>query len=323
MGSSNNCNDMQVPLINLSLLQQDSQTKSHVIKQIHQACTSAGIFNVINHGLSETLIEEVLKVNANFFELPLVTKEGLISDDILKPVRFSTNQGGAQGIFRDFLKLYAHPLEEFLNSWPNNPPDYRDKMGRCAVEMRKLGIQILGAIMESLNLETTFLKDNIEQGMHMVAINSYPPISESKNIKKIIGAPQHTDHSIITILLQSSSGLQVMDRNDKNTWKYVPKLKGSLLVFVGDHLEVLSNGKYKSVLHRVVYESCDETRLSIASFQSLGMDEVLEPAIELVDEEHPKQYKGSSLRDFLKHLASGESKPFIETLKISSETMEE
>lgn len=82
-------------------------------------------YQVINHGLSENLIEEVLKVNANFFGLPLVTKEELISDDIYKPVRFTSNQGGAQGMSREFLKLYAHPFEEFMASWPKNPPDYR------------------------------------------------------------------------------------------------------------------------------------------------------------------------------------------------------
>ncbi|KAL3499713.1 hypothetical protein ACH5RR_038806 [Cinchona calisaya] len=175
--------------------------------------------------------------------------------------------------------------------------------------------------MESLSLEATYLKENIEQGMQMVAINSYPPISESKKVQNI-GVQPHSDHSIITILLQSSSGLQVKEKTKKK-WISVPELKGSLVVLVGDRLEVLSNGKYKSVLHRVIQTSCDETRLSIASFLSLGMDEVVVPAIKLVDEDHWQKYHASNLRDFLKHLVSGESKPFIETLKITCATIEE
>lgn len=316
--NSANDHDMQlVSLIDLSLLQRDSQTRALVIKQIQEACKGVGIFSVMNHGISEALVEEAVNVNRKFFDLPLVTKEELISDDVYNPVRFSSVEGGVQGFSRDFLKLYAYPFEEFATSWPRNPPDYREKMGRFAVEMKRLGIELVGAIMESLNLEATHLKDSIQQGRQMVAINSYPPASGSK--VKMIGAPSHSDHSIITILLQSSSGLQVMDRTKKK-WISVPDLKGSLQILVGDHLEVLSNGKYKSVLHRVIQESSNETRLSIASLLSLGMDEVLEPAMELVDEDHRKKYKGSSLRDFLKHLASGESKPFIETLKITSAT---
>lgn len=188
------------------------------------------------------------------------------------------------------------------------------------MEMRKLSIEICGAIMERLNLEATCLKQKIQQGVQMVAINSYRPISGSN--MKIIGAPPHSDFSIITILLQSSSGLQVMDTTDK-IWKSVPVIKGSLLVLVGDLMEVLSNGKYKAILHRVIRTSGDEARLSIASFQSLGMDEILEPATKQVNEEHPKRYKGCCLRDYLKHRDSGESKPFIETVKIASATVDE
>lgn len=102
-------------------------------------------------------------------------------------------------------------------------------------------------------------------------------------------------------------------------WKAVPTgHKGSLHVLVGDHLQVLSNGKYKSVVHRVVAGS-GERRLSIASFHSFAMDEVVEPAMELVKQkqENPN-YKGSSLRDYLNHLSSKESKSFLETLKIVS-----
>lgn len=49
------------------------------------------------------------------------------------------------------------------------------------------------------------------------------------------------------------------------------------------------------------------------------MDEVVEPAMELVKQkqENPN-YKGSSLRDYLNHLSSKESKSFLETLKIVS-----
>lgn len=306
---------MHVPVIDLSLLRLDSHTRYLVIEEIREACQTAGIFYVINHGISETVIEEALKVNAEFFDMPLEMKEELVSGDVLKPVRYSTAEGEAQGNFRDFLKLYAHPFEDFVESWPKSPPDYREKMGKYTMEVRKLAIEIFGAIMESLNLRATYLEDNIEQGMHIVGINNYPP-STNSNIN--VGIPAHSDHSIITILLQTSSGLHIIDKTD-HAWKLVPELKGALQVLVGDHLEVLSNGSYRPVFHRVVQESSSHRRLSIANFQSLGMDDILETANELVDEEHPKKYKGSSLRDYFKNLSSVASKPFLETLKLQNE----
>ncbi|KAL3499712.1 hypothetical protein ACH5RR_038805 [Cinchona calisaya] len=322
MNSTNDFDVLQVPIIDLSLLQRDSQERPLVIKQIHQACRTVGIFAIINHGISETIIEEALNVNKNFFDLPLKTKEELMSHDMYNPVKYGVyqDQDGDQGILRSYLKLYSHPFEKFGPLWPANPPDYREKMGKCAMDMRKLSIQICGAIMESLNLEATYLEEKIERGVQMVAINSYSPISRSN--KNLIGTAQHSDFSIITILLQSSSGLQVMETTEK-TWKSIPLIKGSFLVLVGDLLEVLSNGEYNAVLHRVIRTSGDETRLSVAGFQSLEMDEILEPAIKLVDEEHPKKYKGCCLRDYLGYRDSGESKPFLETVKITSAIIKE
>ncbi|GMQ04700.1 hypothetical protein CsSME_00050033 [Camellia sinensis var. sinensis] len=311
-----------VPIIDFSLLHQtDPHTKSLLINQIHQACLQVGCFQIVNHGISESVIEGALDVNSEFFDMPIANKVELMSDDVYKPVRFSTVHGNSpiEGqFFKNFLKLYAHPLEDFVSLWPNNPPHYREKMEMHTKEAMKLSIEVLGTIMESLNLAPTYLRDKLERGFQMMGINSYPPSSQT-NVK--IGVVSHTDHSIITILLQSCSGLHVMDTSGSGSggdgaWRVVPEMKGTLVVLVGDHLQVLSNGIYKSVLHRAV-PSTDETRLSIATFYSLAMDEVIEPAPELVDEEHPKGYRGSSFQDYVNHLYSKKEKTFIETLRLN------
>ncbi|KAI3463603.1 hypothetical protein Pfo_020266 [Paulownia fortunei] len=298
-----------VPTVNLSLLRRNPLSKSLVIKKIREACHRYGFFHVINHGVPDSVIEEALNVNAKFFEMPMEEKEELMSDDIYKVVRFGKVEVG--DFSRDFLKLYAHPLDHFVTTWPRFPHDYREKMGTYSTEVRKLCIELFGAIMESLNLDETHLKENFEQGIQILGINCYTPCSGS-SVK--IGIPPHTDHSIITVLLQSAPGLQVIDRVDGGSWKIVPELKGSLQVIVGDHLEVISNGLYKSGLHRAI-PSCRNPRLSIANLHSLAMDEIVEPAAKLESEENPRIYRGSSLRDFLKRLASRDSRAFIETLK--------
>ncbi|KAJ8552849.1 hypothetical protein K7X08_020242 [Anisodus acutangulus] len=114
----------------------------------------------------------------------------------------------------------------------------------------------------------------------------------------------------------SSVGLEILDVQD-NEWRAVQDLHGTLQVLVGDHLEVLSNGLYKTVVHRVTLNS-HKTRISIASLHSLGMDEKMKTAEELVDNEHPKRYKESSFLDFLKFLDEndiGQGSSFLMTLK--------
>ncbi|KAK4410754.1 Flavanone 3-dioxygenase 3 [Sesamum angolense] len=262
-------NSADVPIIDVSLLHQNPVSKSTLVKKIHEACRTYGFFHVINHGVGESVIEEALDVNRKFFEQPQEIKGGAFLDDVNKVVRFGKVQVG--GYSRDLLKLYAHPLHQFLSSWPTLPVLYRERMGLYATEL-KLCIELFGAIMESLHLSETHLTQNFEQGIQILGINSYPPCSRS-NITT--GIPPHSDHSLITVLLQSGPGLQVIDCG--GSWKNVPRLKGSFQVLIGDHLEVLSNGLYKSVLHRAI-PSCSDTRLSIANLHSLGMDEIVEPA---------------------------------------------
>lgn len=98
----------------------------------------------------------------------------------------------------------------------------------------------------------------------------------------------------------------------------VPELHGALQVRIGDHFEVMSNGVYKSVVHRATLNG-EKTRVSIASLHRLGMDDKMETANELIDEQNPKRDKESSFRDFLDFLANkdiADGKHFIDTLKI-------
>ncbi|CAK9173301.1 unnamed protein product [Ilex paraguariensis] len=306
---------LRVPIVDLSLLRQRSDhTNSPIIKDIHEACRNIGFFHVVHHGIPESVIEGALEVNSEFFNLPTAIKEELISDDVLKPVRFGKLVGEDEGnskFMRDFLKLCAYPFEDFEALWPTSPPNYREKMGMYSSEVRKVSIEIFEVIMESLNLGATYMRENFNQGCHILGINSYPPCSES-DIKA--GITPHTDYGLITILLQTHPGLEVVDRTD-GKWKVVPEVKGSLQVLVGDQLQVMSNGLYRSVVHRAI-PSHWKTRMSIASAHSLAMDEVVEPAMKLLDEGHPKAYKESSLREYLKHLSVRQTRTFIETLQI-------
>lgn len=187
-------------------------------------------------------------------------------------------------------------------------------MGQYTKEVRKVSLEIMEAITESLGLSPTYLSSKMAEGVQVVAVNCYPPCPQPE---VALGLPPHTDYSCITTVLQSSQGLEIMDMAD-GKWKLVPKVDGTLQVHVGDHVEVLSNGLYKGVVHRAIVNS-ENTRISITSLHSLGMDEKMKPAEELVNEQNPKKYKGSSFNDFLKFLSSNdlaEGKSFLNTLKI-------
>ncbi|XP_060174392.1 2-oxoglutarate-dependent dioxygenase 21, chloroplastic-like [Lycium barbarum] len=312
----NNPEVARVPLVDLAGMNDDSERRSIIIQDIAEACRRNGFFQVINHGISQEILDAAISAAFGFFDLPTEDKEKFMSNDVFKPVRYGTSLRDGEDkvqFWRVFLKHYANPLSDWIKLWPQNPPDYRQKMGNYAEEEQKLAMNIIGLITEGLGLGPTYLSKKWEEGVNVMAVNSYPPCPQPS---LALGLPPHSDYSILTIVLQSSLGLEILDSED-GQWRVVPHLKGTLEVHVGDHLEVLSNGLYKSAVHRVTLNS-EKARVSVASLHSLGMDEKIDTAKELVDEEHPKGYKESSFTDFLKFLSEndlGQGKRFLMTIK--------
>ncbi|XP_075111271.1 flavanone 3-dioxygenase 3-like isoform X2 [Nicotiana tabacum] len=306
-----------VPMVDLAGMNDDNPLqRSIIIQDIANACRRNGFFHVINHGISQAILDGALSAAFGFFDLATEDKEKIMSNDVYKPVRYGTSLKDGEDkvqFWRVFLKHYANPLIDWIKLWPENPPDYREKMGKYTEEVQKLAIKIMGIITEGLGLGPTYLSQNFQDGVNVIAVNCYPPCPQPG---LALGLPPHSDYSILTIVLQSSAGLEILDIQN-NEWRAVQDLQGTLQVHVGDHLEVLSNGLYKSVVHRVTLNS-QKTRISVSSLHSLGMDEKMETAKELEDEEYPKRYKESSFSDFLKFLHEndiGQGSSFLMTLK--------
>lgn len=119
------------------------------------------------------------------------------------------------------------------------------------------------------------------------------------------------------ILLTSCQGLEVVDRSS-NIWKTVQKLPHALHVHIGDHMEVLSNVRMKTVVHRALLKP-EEARISIPSIHGFALHEKVTCAKELVDEENPPKYKESSFSDFLEHLTANmdnKHRNFLESLRM-------
>ncbi|XP_050387487.1 flavanone 3-dioxygenase 3 [Argentina anserina] len=306
-----------VPTIDFGKLKQGSdEERTTVIQEIRTACRQLGYFQVINHGIHQSVLDGALAVASEFFELPGSEKAKLMCNDVHKPVRYGTSfKDGVDNIqfWRVFLKHYAHPLENWIDAWPNNPPSYRETMGEYCREVMKLSLEITSVITESLGIGPAYLTKKMENGMQVITVIGYPPCPRPE---MALGLPPHSDYSCFTIVLQSFHGLEVMDVED-GKWKLIPQLETALQVHMGDHFEVLSNGFYKSVVHRATLNS-ERTRISIASLHSLGIDEKMKPADELVSEEQPCKYRVSSFRDFLNFLERNdiaEGNSFLNSLK--------
>ncbi|KAK8293375.1 hypothetical protein V6Z11_D06G185500 [Gossypium hirsutum] len=201
--------------------------------------------------------------------------------------------------------------ESNLYEIPDLEDDYRKVMKQFAVELKKLAEKLLDILCENLGLEQGYLKKVLYGSKWPnfgTKVNNYPPCPKPDLIK---GLRAHTD----------AGGIILLD----DQWIDVPPLKHSIITNLGDQLEVITNGKYKSVMHRVLAQT-DGTRMSIASFYNPGTDDVIYPTPALVDKEVEKLIADPKFmfEDYMKvypALKFEDKEPRFEAMKIMESTI--
>ncbi|KAF8087815.1 hypothetical protein N665_0565s0001, partial [Sinapis alba] len=198
LGSSIGIRETTLPVIDLSLLHQPL-LRSSVIHEINMACKEFGFFQVINHGIPQSVVRDALDAATQFFDLPVEEKMLLVSANVHQPVRYGTSLNHSTDrvhYWRDFIKHYSHPLSKWINMWPSNPPCYKDKVGKYAEATHVLHKQLIEAISESLGLEKNYLQEQTEEGSQVMAVNCYPACPEPDIT---LGMPPHSDFGSLTI----------------------------------------------------------------------------------------------------------------------------
>ncbi|KAL4614885.1 hypothetical protein ACB092_07G085100 [Castanea dentata] len=243
----------------------------------------------------------MIEVFQEFCNLPEEEKQEFHGNHVMDPIRCGTGFNPSTdkvNLRRDHLKFYTYP--EFHS--PNKPVGFSEIALELSKRNREVAIVILKAISKSLGLEESYIDkaSNFKLGLQIVAANFYPACPEPE---RAIGIPPHSDHGLLTLLVDNGiSGLQI---KHKGKWINVNLLPNALFAHIGDHLEILSNGKYKGVLHQALAND-KATRISIAMPHGPSLDTVIRPAPEFVDNEsHPPKYIEITYKEYVELLLSG------------------
>ncbi|XP_016731676.1 2-oxoglutarate-dependent dioxygenase 19-like [Gossypium hirsutum] len=195
---------------------------------------------------------------------------------------------------RENLKIVTHPEYHC----PSKPDICKDAIGQYLKGMHEVELGLAKAISTILGHEETYIEKEfkLEAGFDMAILNLYPPSLQSKGS---IGLAEHTDPGFFVSLIQNvNGGLQILSH--KGNWITVHLPRNTIFIGIGDHLEILTNGKYKSHIHQVILNNNKVKRISMATLHGPSLDTFVAPTPEFIDESHPPNYRGMTYKKSLK-----------------------
>ncbi|KAH0460239.1 hypothetical protein IEQ34_010902 [Dendrobium chrysotoxum] len=266
-------------------------------EDVAEAAKEWGIFQVVNHGIPAEAVRQLQRAGREFFGLSQEEKDKYA----MKEGKFEgygtklQKEVAGKKAWVDFLFHNVWPPASInYGVWPDNPPDYRKVNEEYAQYLLIVVENLLRWLSKGLGLEDDGLKVVLggEEMEYLLKINYYPPCPRPD---LALGVVAHTDLSAITILVPNEvPGLQVFKDDHWFDAKYIPN---ALIIHIGDQIEILSNGKYKSVLHRTTVNK-EKTRMSWPVFVSPPPEKIIGPLPQLLSDENPAKFKSKKFKEY-------------------------
>ncbi|KAK6939927.1 Non-hem dioxygenase N-terminal domain [Dillenia turbinata] len=268
---------MAIPVIDFSKL--NGPKRAEIMAQIANGCEEWGFFQLVNHGISEELLERVKKVTSDFFKLEREENfKNSMPVKLLNDLVENKSGNKLENLdWEDAITL----LDD--NERPFQTPGFKETMTEYRNELKKLGVKVMEVMDENLGLpkgyiQKAFNDGDVDDAFFGTKVSHYPPCPHPELVN---GLRAHTDAGGVILLFQDDvvGGLQILK---DGKWIDVQPLPNSIVINTGDQIEVLSNGKYKSTWHRVL-ATPDGNRRSIASFYNPSLKATIAPAPHLVE----------------------------------------
>lgn len=310
----------KIPIINVqAMVQQQScaTEKLQVAKEIGHACRQYGFFYVIGHGIDETLQTRLETLSKQFFALPLeqkleinMSKGGIAWRGYFpKGVELTSNKPDMkEGIYFGEELDAEHPLVKAKtplhgqNLFPKAVPQLRQTVLDYMQAITQLGHALLEGIAISLGLSATYFYDRYtKEPLQLFRIFNYPKTEVNNNDDSIWGVGEHTDYGVLTILKQDESGgLEVRSRSE-GVWIEAPPVHNSFVCNIGDMLDRMTGGLYRSTPHRVRVQTRRD-RLSFPFFfdPSFGAEvRKIENICVKVEDDRDERWDRASVHEFV------------------------
>lgn len=302
-----------VPLISMAPLTEGHGDLVKTAKNLRQACRNVGFFYITDHGISTELQKKLEVQSRAFFEMDAQKKMKIRmarggkawrgyfpvgneltsgKPDLKEGLYFGAELDGQHPKVKKNLPMHG------ANLFPEEMPEFKTTVLEYIEQLTRLGHQLMKALALSLELpDNYFFQKYTSDPLTLFRIFHYPPSSSQPDAEWGVG--EHTDYGLLTILKQDNvGGLQV---KTPNGWVNAPYLPNTFVCNIGDMLDKMTNGWYKSTPHRVKNVS-NQSRFSFPFFFDPNFEATVEPIdlkhlkIEAVS--HTDRWDEQNLHDF-------------------------
>lgn len=326
-----------VPIIDIAPLISSQGDAEPAVEQLREACRDWGFFQIIQHGISDTLFERVFAATRHFFALPQSAKDviarskhnprGYYNRELTKNIR------DMKEVFDFGHKPYPdladdnpeNRTRDGFNQWPDDTvcPEFRTTMAEYYETCGTIALKLLEGIALGLGVPPEKLtRDFRDQHTSFLRLNYYPnydPLATDDDPMPAaatghLGVHRHTDAGALTLLLQDNvGGLEVCRKGE---WYPVEPIAEALVVNIGDIVQVWSNDLYEAALHRVL-ASGGEARYSLPYFFNPAYESEYQPLSRLTSDKSPPRYKSINWGKFREQRQLGDYADYGHEIQIS------
>uniref|UniRef100_A0A3Q4BXB9 Fe2OG dioxygenase domain-containing protein n=1 Tax=Mola mola TaxID=94237 RepID=A0A3Q4BXB9_MOLML len=277
---------MSIPVVDLSaysLTRGPEQVRNPSPEQVrdlslelHAAFTRVGFVFLQNTGITQHEVDHVLEVAKRFFlqpeELKRAVSRGSFSGSpnhgwvSLETERLNPRRPG------DLKEAFNTTSLHLDTDWSSGAlADFRDTQRWFFLRCKELSLRLLRLMALSLDLDPErFLSAHrlvgTDKNSTTLRCLYYPPVDPEMVQQNQLRCGEHSDYGSITLLFQSSEGLQVRSRSGE--FLSVPVVPGAVLVNIADLMQRWTSDRFVSVLHRVLLPPAGDlaARQSLAFF---------------------------------------------------------
>jgi isopenicillin N synthase-like dioxygenase len=278
----------EVPIIDVRALVAGGDARAPA-RAIGDACLEHGFFYVVGHGVEQDLGMRLEQHSWQFFQQTLETKMRIRMQLGGRAWRGFFPVGGELTSGKPDAKEGLYFGEELGDDDPRvarglpmhgrnlfpDVPGFRETVLAYMAALTQLGHAIMRGVSLSLGLPPSYFADRYTaRPLTLFRIFHYPPVPRAAPGAEQWGVGEHTDYGVLTILRQDDvGGLQVKSRG---RWIPAPPVPGSFVCNIGDMLDRMTRGLYRSTPHRVL-NSSGRGRLSFPFFFDPAFDASIEP----------------------------------------------